>query len=117
MLMEEAEGGTITLHNLTHLTDDIHRFSSPDNYWCFAFERAVRKYVEQSSNQNNLEATFAKFECRREVLKFNKCTDLEEVQHSTNQVCIKHIYYLLIISNCMNRHVFDSVNLKYTFAL
>lgn len=87
ILTEEAEGYTnctITLHNLTHLPDDIHRFSSPDNYWCFVFERAVHKYVEQSSNQKNLEATFAKYESRREVLKFQNCT--REVQQSTDQV-------------------------------
>lgn len=68
-MTEEVEGFTectITLHNLTHLPEDIQRFSSPDNYWCFVFERAVHKYIEQSSNQKNLEATFAKSESRRD---------------------------------------------------
>ena len=89
-MTEEVEGFTectITLHNLTHLPDDIHRFSSPDNYWCFVFERAVHKYVEQSSNQKNLEATFAKSESRREVLKFHRASlSVMEVQQSPDQV-------------------------------
>ena len=52
------------------MPDDIRRFSSPDNYWCFTFERAVHGYVERSSNQKNLELTFAKAESRKELLKF-----------------------------------------------
>ena len=68
ILTEEIEGFTnctITLHNLMHLPEDIHRFSSPDNYWCFVFERAVHKCIVQSSNNKNLELMFAKSECRR----------------------------------------------------
>jgi len=74
ILTEECEGltsCTITLHNLTHLPEDIEQHSSPDNYWCFVFERAVRKYLEKSSNNKSLELTFAKAECKREVLKFH----------------------------------------------
>ena len=52
------------------MPDDIHCFSSPDNYWCFTFERAVHGYIERSSNQKNLELTFAKAENRKELLKF-----------------------------------------------
>ena len=73
ILTEEVEGGqscVISVHNLLHLPEDIERFSSPDNYWCFVFERAVHTYVERSSNKKNLEATFAKAESRRELLKF-----------------------------------------------
>ena len=51
--------------------DDIQRFSAPDNYWCYIFERAVRSYVERSSNKKNLEMTFAKAESRKELLKFS----------------------------------------------
>lgn len=89
-MTEEVEGFsdcTITLHNLTHLPDDIHRFSSPDNYWCFVFERAVHKYVEKSSNHKNLEATFAKSESRREMLKFHESsTSALEIPQFTDQV-------------------------------
>ncbi len=73
-ILTEEVGGlnscVITLHNLLHLPQDIERFSSPDNYWCFAFERAVHTYVERSSNKKHLEVTFSKAESRREVLKF-----------------------------------------------
>ena len=73
ILTEETEGPcscVISLHNITHLTEDIKRFSSPDNYWCFVFERAVHTYVEMSLNKKNLEYTFAKAESRRQLLKF-----------------------------------------------
>ena len=91
ILTEEMEGFTnctITLRNLTHLPEDIKRFSSPDNYWCFVFERAVHKYLEKSSNHKNLELTFAKAECRREMLKFHHCYPLPQadVQQQDQQV-------------------------------
>lgn len=60
----------VTLHNLVHLLEDIDRFSSPDNFWCYSFERAVRKYIENSTNKKNIEQTFANAEARREFLKF-----------------------------------------------
>lgn len=76
ILTEETESlksCVITLHSLLHLPEDIERFSSPDNYWCYSFERAVNKYVRRSSNNKNLERTFALAECRREFLKFQSC--------------------------------------------
>ena len=74
VLTEEAEGMkscVVTLHNLSHLPDDIIRFSTADNYWCYTFERAVKSYVDRSSNSKNLEYTFAHGESRREFLKFS----------------------------------------------
>ena len=73
ILTEEAEGiksCVITLHNLLHYPEDIERFSSPDNYWCFTL-RAVHSYVSISSNNKNMEFTFSEVECRRELL--TKC--------------------------------------------
>lgn len=73
ILTEEIEGlksCVVTLHNLLHLPEDIERFSSPDNCWCYVFERAVKGYVARSSNAKNLENTFARAESRREFLKF-----------------------------------------------
>ena len=72
ILTEESEGiksCVLTLHNL-HLPEDIANFSTLKNFWCYSFERAVKKYVERSSNCKNLESTFAVVECRREFLKF-----------------------------------------------
>lgn len=46
ILVEERYGSSecvITLHSLTHLHEDISRFSSPDNFWCFQFEKAVER--------------------------------------------------------------------------
>lgn len=70
ILTEETEGiksCVVALHNLLHLPDDIERFSSPDKYGCYVFERAVKGYIERSSN---FKFTFARAECRREYLKF-----------------------------------------------
>ena len=50
----------VTFHNLIHLPDDVVRFSSPDNYWCFQFERSVSKYTEQSTNKKNIELPLPK---------------------------------------------------------
>lgn len=44
ILTEEVQGlqsWYVTFHNLIHLLEDVERFSSPDNYWCFSFERAM----------------------------------------------------------------------------
>jgi len=74
VLTEEVLGldkCVVTVHNLLHMTEDIDRFSAPDNYWCYCFERAVCKYVHRSSNKRNIECTYAKAECRREFLKFS----------------------------------------------
>lgn len=46
ILTEEKYGHSecvITLHCLTHLHENILRFSSPDNFWCFQFEKAVER--------------------------------------------------------------------------
>ena len=75
ILMEEHYGTqacVINLHNLIHFHEDISRFSAPDNYWCTHFERAVSRYVQQSSNRKYLEKTFARKESQREILKFQQ---------------------------------------------
>ena len=72
VLLEEHYGPTschITLHNLLHFRDDVKNFSGLDNYSCWVQERAVRRYIHQSSNHKNIECTFAAAELRREVLK------------------------------------------------
>ncbi|XP_019864427.1 PREDICTED: uncharacterized protein LOC109593768 [Amphimedon queenslandica] len=82
ILTEETQGlhsCVVSLHNLVHLPDDIMRFSSPDNFWCFVFERAVHTYIERSSNKKNLELTFAKAESRREFLKFLTSEENERI--------------------------------------
>ena len=72
ILIEENVGlhaCVVTAHNLIHVEDDVFRFSLPDNYWCFAFERAVKKYISIPNNRKNIECSFAKREQRREFLK------------------------------------------------
>ena len=57
----------VTEHNLLHISRDALRFSHPDNYWYFPFERAVRRYVTTKCNFKNIEGTFARKEARREL--------------------------------------------------
>ena len=48
ILLEEnygIESCLVTAHNLQHVEEDVWRFSHRDNYWCFYFERAVKRYV------------------------------------------------------------------------
>ena len=52
ILMKEHFGMqacVINSHSLTHFSEDIVRFFDPDNYWCTQFERAVSRYVQQST--------------------------------------------------------------------
>ena len=47
ILLEETVSGkqcVITAHETTHVAEDVLRFSIPDNYWCWHFERAVKRY-------------------------------------------------------------------------
>lgn len=74
ILVEEIQGlgmCVVTNHNLLHIPEDIKRFSSTDNFWCFPFERAVKKYTSRSNNCKHIEVTYAKAEARREFLKVN----------------------------------------------
>ena len=67
ILVAESHGifhYVVTLHNLEHISEDIVRFSSPDNFWCYSYERAVDRYTGYSSNCKNIEHSFAKAECR-----------------------------------------------------
>lgn len=72
ILTEEQRGVAVcvvTGHNLLHIKNDVKRFSHPDNYWCYTFERAVQRYVKTKSNCKNIECSYAKRESRRELLK------------------------------------------------
>ena len=73
ILVEETYGDcecVVTLHSVTHVTEDIMRFGSPNNYWCFQYERAVGRYVTQASNKRGVEKkTFARKESQRKFIK------------------------------------------------
>lgn len=85
ILNEEQRGLTacrITVHNLQHISEDAYRFSHPDNYWCYPYERAVKRYVSISSNFKNIECSFAKRESFRELLKLVSATILPQEEPS-----------------------------------
>lgn len=100
VLVEELLGVqqcVVTGHNLQHLCEDIKRFSSPDNYWCFVFERSVKRYVERSSNKKHIEYTFANAEERRELSKHLPSAKLLErgqeraITSRRSQVEVRHL--------------------------
>lgn len=83
ILVEEFQGlnmCVITNHNLLHIPEDIKRFSGTDNFWCFPFERAVKKYTSRSSNCKHIEVTYARAEARREFLKANKLSETQKIE-------------------------------------
>ena len=77
---EEYYGLGICTENLeysTHLSQDVKRHSSPDNYSCEVFERAIRTHKQQTHNAKGIEKTFAEREnirlfIRRYELKYGK---------------------------------------------
>ena len=98
-MTEETEGlksCVVTLHNLIHLSEDIERFGSPDNFWCYTFERAVKGYTQRLSNAKNLELTFARAECRKEFLRF-RCMNKESIDETDN---LDEIFPFVSVSIC-----------------
>ena len=41
-----------------HMPEDISRHSTPDNYWCYVYERLVKYYKRQTTNMRNVAKTF-----------------------------------------------------------
>ena len=114
-MTEEVQGEkycTISLHSLIHMVDDIKRFSSPDNYWCYTFERAVHNYVEKTSNKKHLELTFARSECRREVLKFLTTNEVACCGHNGDCFLKVTIWHILCLYACITTYVCK--NIHYT---
>lgn len=69
---EEYYGKDFCAENLeysTHIADEISRHSSPDNYSCELYERAIRSHKRQKNNAKGLEKTFADRENIRNFLK------------------------------------------------
>lgn len=99
VLTEEHRGltsCTVTEHNLLHIPDDAMRFSHPDNYWCFPFERAVRRYVTTKSNFKNIECTYAKKEARRELLQ-HLSSSIKD-QPKQYKFCLEKVFEKLLVA-------------------
>ena len=82
ILVEEVLGIAecrITVHNLIHVSEGVKRFRSPDNYWCWVFERAVSDYVNTPTNKRNIECTYAARELLKEFVRVKQLS-LQEAQ-------------------------------------
>lgn len=85
------------------------RFSHPDNYWCFAFERAVKRYVTTNCNFINIECSYAKREARRELLKHIAKYIKGQNTDRPYKIVLEKIYiddFQLIISISLNTKVY-----------
>lgn len=54
ILLEERYGLSschLVNHLLTHIHEDVVNFESPDNFWCYDFERPVARYISMSIKQ------------------------------------------------------------------
>ena len=105
ILVEEVQGlemCTISLHNLTHIHEDVITMSGTDNYWCAVFERAVKGYVKRSSNCKGIEATFANAEAQREYLKPLEETNMHfgKINHETVKYFTVIFTHKLIMCKC-----------------
>lgn len=56
-------------YNIIYIYEDVLNFGFSDNYWCYNFERVVKRYIVIFSNYKNIEIIFVRIELRREVLK------------------------------------------------
>ena len=62
IMYEEIYGLAACTENVEyslHMPEDVQRHSTPDNYWCFMYERLVRYYKRQTTNMKVLCKTFA----------------------------------------------------------
>lgn len=62
IMHEELYGLSACTENVEyslHMPDDIVRHSTLDNYWCFLYERQVRYYKHQTTNNKSLCKTYA----------------------------------------------------------
>ena len=62
IMYEELYGLAACIENVEyslHMPEDVQQHSSPDNYWCFMYERLVCYYKRQTTNMKTLCKTFA----------------------------------------------------------
>ena len=74
---------TENLEYSTHLSQDVKRHSSPDNYSCEVYERAIRTHKQQTHNAKGIEKTFAEREnirlfIRRHELKYGRLSSYSD---------------------------------------
>lgn len=81
---------SVTVHNFMHIADDVFQFSHPVFYWCFPFERAVKRYIGISSNFKNAECSFASCKSHRELLKLVR-SKLEPLEVNCFKIVIKKV--------------------------
>lgn len=118
ILIEECQGLRychVVNHNLTHISEDVLNFGSPDNFWCYSYERAVSRYVAISSNHKNIEITFARAELRREILKVRASLKGQEVsceEVNTNPVKA-HYRSLAELENAIEHSSYEKIHQSF----
>ena len=97
---QNALAPCMIIHNQTPVV--FPKFSHPDNYWCYPYERAVKRYVSVSSNFKNAECSFAKRESFRELLKLVSATVLPQEVFSfkvdLQKASLLHVNAIIIVA-------------------
>lgn len=96
----------VVTNKLLHIPEDIKRFSSTVNFWCFPFERGAKKYNSRSSNCKYIEVTVAKAEARRELLTVNPSTGPLEGKNQPFSADFDRDSYC-ILQKCYKIHAFE----------
>lgn len=109
ILVEEVLGRDecrITVHNLIHIKECVHRFGSPDNYWCWVFERAVSDYVNTPTNGRNIEYTYAVKELHKEYIRMKRASkqkqQLQEMSEAKVQSLVVTVVTCLWMCVCVH---------------
>lgn len=110
---------SVTLHCITYFTclmtlDDLHL---PDNFWCFTFQRAVKGYVHHKSNCKNIELSFVKAECRRELHMVSQLLPPNHPQVDRTVSSEIGSYIICLSIECIVHHVCPCTKYYYTIRL
>ena len=80
-----------------HILEDVVRFGHSDVFWCFPYEREVKKYNNIKTNPKNVEATFAQYSARTLFQKIQLCIAAEVDGMETTERALVGIHDALMI--------------------
>ena len=88
---EELYGLSACTENVVyshHMPEDIIRHSTPDNYWCYVYERSVKCYKRQTTNMKNVAKTFITRAVQLHfVTRYLSTHNSQSVESETSEPC------------------------------
>ena len=82
---------------VAYILEDVVRFGHSDVFWCFPYEREVKKYNNIKTNQKNVEATFAQYSVRTLFQKIQLCIAPEVDGMETTERALVRVHDALMI--------------------